>query len=402
MGADTPTLIVFSIALIIMISLLMIVFWARDGRPPVLLWLSMALLMGGASGLLVISQGQWLATPTWDRRIGAMLILVAHAFVWQAMRSLYGRKPLLIMSVVPPILWIILSDLVLTPFELFTLGACIRSLMVAAFFAAAAWELWRSRSEDLPSRRVLFWILTISAGIATLRALTTGLGGVPTSSETISNWMVFVFNFVVVLQALLVSIFSIILLRERTSMSNFQMALVDPMTGLANRRAFEAFLAAWPDLSTKPDRIVAVMFVDVDSFKQVNDYFGHEIGDRLLKAAARNLEQILGPGQRAFRVGGDEFVCILPGIDAKGAQALGDRLRTAFQFSANGVEGFSGGATLSIGVASGAAPRLGAKLSALLAEADAALRLSKQGGRNRTFLAADAAARGPQPEFADR
>ena len=385
-GADTQTLIAYSIALLTMISVLMVVLWARGNRATAYLWLAGAFMLGSLSGAMVVAVD--LLPAYWGWRIGATLVLIAYGCLWQAIRSLYDRPPLLGAVLVPPLVWVVLSDAVLTPAGLFVLGATIRSAIIVFFMSAAAWELWRARDEDLPSRKVLFWLLVVYCVLAVSRLLTTTVLSVPTPDTSLSWWLVAAFNWLGVCQALLICLFTITLQHERTARSNYRLALIDPLTGLANRRAYEEFLAGQA-ADPRAGETVAVMFVDIDNFKQVNDAYGHEIGDRILKAAADNLRSILGPYHRAFRIGGDEFVCILRGAHPNEAIAMADRLRTAFQFTVSGIDNFQGAATLSIGVAASehavVTPGL---LSSLLGEADGALRRSKNTGRNRTLLAA--------------
>nr|WP_231134914.1 bifunctional diguanylate cyclase/phosphodiesterase [Motilibacter deserti] len=146
---------------------------------------------------------------------------------------------------------------------------------------------------------------------------------------------------------------------------------IDPLTGLANKRgldrALESSLArASAGHGERAGLVLAV--IDLDYFKTVNDTAGHATGDRLLRACADAWSGLLGDGQLLARVGGDEFVLLLPGLDRAAAVALVERLRAAVP-----------GRTSTVGLAEW---EHGDSSAMLLARADAALYAGKRNGRN--------------------
>ncbi len=161
-------------------------------------------------------------------------------------------------------------------------------------------------------------------------------------------------------------------------------AFRDPLTGLPNRallgdRASQAFARAHRTASS-----VAVMAVDLDAFKLVNDGFGHRAGDMLLCAVAERLSATVRPQDTVARLGGDEFVVLMdPAADAAEAMALAERLLEALPEEIT-VEGVSHRVTASIGVALGAAPHT--SFDQLLCDADVALYCVKRAGRNSVQL----------------
>ena len=151
----------------------------------------------------------------------------------------------------------------------------------------------------------------------------------------------------------------------------------DALTGLANRRRWDEGLAAACARAAHGGPPFAVMLVDVDHFKQINDAFGHPAGDATLRALADLLRAHVRTGDLAARIGGDELAVLLPGADLDRAVRLAEQLRAAAQLlqpsrPAAGPTGVS----LSMGVASTAHSGTGAE--ALLAAADAQLYLAKQ------------------------
>jgi diguanylate cyclase (GGDEF)-like protein len=120
---------------------------------------------------------------------------------------------------------------------------------------------------------------------------------------------------------------------------------------------------------------------DLDNFKNINDRFGHRTGDRVLTLFSDCATQSLRPLDLLGRMGGDEFVALLPGVTPEIATGIAERVRDAFAGAAQEVDGHPVAATVSIGIA--AATQSGFDFDALYASADAALYRAKRNGRNR-------------------
>ncbi|MCO1653602.1 putative bifunctional diguanylate cyclase/phosphodiesterase [Pseudonocardia humida] len=152
-------------------------------------------------------------------------------------------------------------------------------------------------------------------------------------------------------------------------------ALVDPLTGLANRSAFTAALAAQRDA---PDRRFALLFLDLDDFKVVNDGLGHAAGDELLRHVATRLGRAVRPQDLCARLGGDEFAVLLPDSDDTALAVAQQLVRLlAAPVSVNGRLVHVG---VSIGLAFATA---GVSPDELLRHADAAMYAAKAAGKNR-------------------
>jgi diguanylate cyclase (GGDEF)-like protein len=128
---------------------------------------------------------------------------------------------------------------------------------------------------------------------------------------------------------------------------------------------------------------VSVLVFDLDHFKSINDRFGHAVGDDTLRLFAATARANVRATDVLARLGGEEFVAILPGGSAEAAM-VGERLRAAFQAAAVEISSRKIGATVSIGVATAAAP---AQIDPMLVHADMALYSAKKNGRNRVELA---------------
>jgi diguanylate cyclase (GGDEF)-like protein len=182
---------------------------------------------------------------------------------------------------------------------------------------------------------------------------------------------------------------AVIRLKERHE----RLAARDGLTQLYNRRAFDERLAKARAREERQGGRFAVLLLDIDHFKKLNDTFGHPAGDAALKHTARVLETHLREGDEAARYGGEEFAVILSGADAAAALPLAERVRAAIEKSHLVFEGARLAVTVSVGIA--AWPDDGKDLEALLAVADRALYAAKQGGRNRVASAARPAVAGP-------
>lgn len=159
-----------------------------------------------------------------------------------------------------------------------------------------------------------------------------------------------------------------------------RLARQDPLTGLANRAAFDEALAReWGRGGRRPAPLALLLF-DVDHFKRVNDGHGHAAGDAVLRDLAALLGGQLRPDALLARVGGEELAVVLPDAGLAEARALGERCRAAVEGHAFGFEGRSLPVTVSAGAAAREAADGGP--AALLARADARLYEAKRGGRN--------------------
>jgi diguanylate cyclase (GGDEF)-like protein len=167
--------------------------------------------------------------------------------------------------------------------------------------------------------------------------------------------------------------------------SEQQRALLDGLTGLYNRRAFDdQFTRALAQEDRAGGRLAVLLF-DIDHFKKLNDTYGHPAGDAALKSVARVLKRVLRRGDVAARYGGEEFVVILPGTDEAGGLRLAERARAALQETALVFEGATIRFTASFGLALW--PEDAREAAELLGSADRALYAAKQGGRNRVIAA---------------
>ena len=174
-----------------------------------------------------------------------------------------------------------------------------------------------------------------------------------------------------------------LLSRVRKERDNYRKAAdVDTLTGLGNRRSLEANLRSL----VQQNRAFAVLFVDADHFKSINDTFGHAAGDGVLRSLAECIRGSIRPGDTCARYGGEEFVVTAMGVNGAQANALAEQLRAAVGVCDFRLEGRK--VTISVGVAVFDPTNPDADIEALCDRADEALYAAKELGRNRVRLAA--------------
>lgn len=171
-------------------------------------------------------------------------------------------------------------------------------------------------------------------------------------------------------------------LRHETPDAEAGLAWCDPLTGLANRRRLDQDLSALLATDPRLERSAAVIMVDVDHFKAVNDAHGHAVGDEMLRQVSNAFTEQVRVDDVVYRYGGEEFCVILPGADHRSARKVADRIVMATR-RLEGVGGVR--VTVSAGVAEGP----GGRITETMAAADRALFAAKRQGRDQVADACD-------------
>lgn len=167
----------------------------------------------------------------------------------------------------------------------------------------------------------------------------------------------------------------------RLALKYERLARYDSLTGVENRMAMQMRLSDLFDKNRRANDAVAVLWMDLDRFKEINDSIGHIVGDHLLCAVAEKLSDALDGRGHVARFGGDEFILICPGVGRAGAQAVAADVLDYFRHSFD-IAGHTLSVTASIGIA--VAPQDGRDVDELLQHADMALYQAKETGRNRS------------------
>jgi diguanylate cyclase (GGDEF)-like protein len=164
--------------------------------------------------------------------------------------------------------------------------------------------------------------------------------------------------------------------------------LTDDLTGLATRRAYRAYVSGLlegPAPSEAADQRLAVLMIDVDHFKQINDRFGHDIGDAVLRQLGAILAGHVRAVDLAARLGGDEFVVVLDQVNSDVAEArAADILHSVLNHDWSSL-----GLGLEVSISLGLCMSSGDQMQTALARADRSLYEAKRSGRNKAVLASD-------------
>lgn len=177
----------------------------------------------------------------------------------------------------------------------------------------------------------------------------------------------------------------LLLLHIRQQYDLEQLAITDPLTGVLNRKGFLEHGQRLLDRQQPGDLPMAVLMMDLDHFKQINDRHGHAAGDAVLRHFARLLRAQLRPSDCTGRLGGEEFAALLPGVSEATAMRIAERLRAQLQQQAIASDAGVLHASVSIGVQLSTQPAL--PLETLLQAADRALYQAKENGRNQVVAA---------------
>ena len=166
-----------------------------------------------------------------------------------------------------------------------------------------------------------------------LRALAAAMGWMSSNNDEAGRlWLTMVF--VVALCAVIsISLGFVYMTMERAEQRNFELAMKDMLTGLSNRRAISDQLHMAVSRAQRQGQYLSVLMLDIDHFKRVNDGYGHQAGDAVLRGVARTLQSRLRAQDQIGRFGGEEFLLMLPDTHLEGATTLAEALRQAVEAS---------------------------------------------------------------------
>jgi diguanylate cyclase (GGDEF)-like protein len=262
------------------------------------------------------------------------------------------------------------------------------SAVVAAYSLLSAWELWRGRGEGLIFRLPVIVLLLVHTAFFVVRIPLADALPLPTESEEIrSGWWTFTI-FEAVFFAFCLPYLLGAMARERMVLGYKHASLVDPLTGVGNRRAFFDRGEKLLHRAAFESRPTVLLLFDLDRFKRINDTFGHHVGDQVLKAFCGTATAALRPDDLFARLGGEEFASLLPDTSLDEGLDVAERIRLDFETTALTVGANTLAATVSAGAAVSIDPSR--TLGDLIKAADRALYLAKAKGRNRVEPAGDA------------
>jgi diguanylate cyclase (GGDEF)-like protein len=361
-------------------GLLVLVYWFQDRGAWAALWWAVAGLGSGVGIVLLALHGS--APFVISDIVGPWLLDICAVLTWIAARVFNRRAVNLVLVCVGVGLWItVLAVSGAHGGERYAimLGTGISGCL----YAAAALDFWRAREERLRARWLMISALTTFSIALFLTSVGVWVSAHVASLPPINRFGVV--HFAGLAYAIVGAISLVMMLKERTEAAFKAAALIDPLTGLANRRSFMDRAQRVFDRHRVDGEPISLLALDLDRFKLINDTFGHPVGDQVLRIFAEGLSWTLRPADIAARIGGEEFVVLLPGCGIEAALVIADRIRAGFQGAGEFVNGQRVGATVSVGAVTSTSPTDG--VMALHSLADAALYVAKSSGRNRVVRA---------------
>ena len=374
MALDPPTMLTLSIALAAAAALYLAIEWRSIREPSLLFWsagfatitLGSTLALLRSSGLLLV--GIWFANG---------LLVVAHwCFLLGVARFTQTR-----LSRAWYLIFVAWMALLLLPDEPSWSKVMLlaNSLLVAVTTLRASFLL-RPHGRSLSVGAVQLRYVLLVHGLFYLAKSITAI--VPGTLIDLAAFRGEIIQISLVEGAMAIMLIALSMTgteRYRREKHIARLAARDPLTSLYNRRALEVRATRLLEY-VSPARPGALLLIDIDNFKQVNDLYGHTAGDRLLVTLSGMIRSVLPEGALAARLGGDEFVILLSNASQEQILGLGNALREQFHHAATHTFATPEAVTLSIGANLFDHPP--ASLAALIEQSDAALYQSKRGGRD--------------------
>ncbi|MFC0220611.1 diguanylate cyclase (GGDEF)-like protein [Pseudochelatococcus lubricantis] len=318
--------------------------------------------------------------------VGFAMLFFGYGAAWQAAR-LFERLPTSILQAsAGGIGWLAFS--LVASGDLLVMGRTVATTAVPVLYGALAiFELSRGRREYMPSRMPLCVALAGKSAIFVMRGLVLLAGalhtGNPVAAALPDDWAA-PMRLVSLGANIAIAYLTLSLTKERLEAEQAVQILVDPLTGLGNRRALGKYaerIVRRHAISSAP---LCVAIIDLDYFKQINDTYGHAVGDDVLRAFAERASMKLRPTDSLFRTGGEEFLCILQSAREKDAVQVMERIGRSMSGYRLGDGKAARDITVSVGVAS--SQLVGYDLEELTRAADNALYAAKRAGRNRVHV----------------
>jgi len=382
MNLDVNTLFLVTMYVEAILGLLLLFAWMQNSQIRAVAWWGCAHLLRAGSVVLFGMYGSVSGAISID--LANMILFLSFAVTWTGARVFDGRRVLPLYLFAGPVCWVIVAHLSGVGGGL-ELRALLASGIITTYTWLTAYEFWRGRGEPLVSRWPAIFMLFAHGSLFLLRTpLAAMLPWSPMNQVFESVWLT-VLSFEALLFTIAIAFILLAMAKERTEFRHRTAAMVDPLTGIANRRSFLNDGNELAKRHAANPRPSAVLLLDLDHFKSINDRFGHAIGDRVLQVFADTARANVRSADLIGRLGGEEFAAVLYDVSREKAVALAERVRSAFAEAATEVDGRPVSATVSIGMVVNEDQPL--DVPALLGQADEALYYAKERGRNRVEIA---------------
>ena len=379
---DVDPLFTVTIYVEAILGLLLLFAWVQNTAIHGVAWWGFAHLIRATSIMLFGMHGSAPDLVTID--LANALLFTSFAVTWTGARVFDGRPVEPVYLVTGAVLWLLICRLPVLADEI-DVRSLISNGIIATYSWLTAYEFWRGRSEVLLSRWAAILMLFARGSLALLCTPLIARLPLSISSDVYGSVWLIAYSFEALLLTIAIAFLQLAIGKERNELCYRIAATLDPLTGIANRRSFMQNAAQLAKrLRTNP-RPTAVLMVDLDHFKSINDRFGHAFGDRVMELFANAARQSLCSTDLLGRLGGEEFAVVLADTSRDKAMGVADRIRTSFAQAAFEVDNRPISATVSIGLA--LCQDTVFDVHELLAQADRALYFAKENGRNRVEIA---------------
>ncbi len=382
MNLDVNTLFLVTIYVEAILGLLLLFAWIQNTQIRAVAWWGCAHLVRASSVVLFGLYGSVSQAISID--LANALLFLSFAVTWTGARVFDGRPPLPVYIVAGPVVWLVICHLPSFAGDL-DLRFLLASGIITTYTWLTAYEFWRGRSEPLVSRWPAIFMLFAHGSLFLLRTPLFAMVPWASTNQMFESVWLTVLSFEALLFTIAIAFILLAMAKERTEYRHRTAAMIDPLTGIANRRSFlqdGTELMKRHNVSPCP---TGVLLIDLDHFKSINDRFGHAIGDRVLQVFADTAKANVRSSDLIGRLGGEEFAAVLYNVSREKAVALAERIRSAFAEAASDVDGRPVAATVSIGIVLTQDATF--DVPALLVQADQALYFAKERGRNRVEVA---------------
>lgn len=380
MSVDVSTLFFVTIYVESILGLLLLFVWVQNPAIRAVAWWGSAHLMRAASVTLF---GMYGTVPDFiSIDFANALLLISFGLIWTGAR-VFDRRPVSpFYAVYGAFVWICLSHIAVVA-HWPDLRGFISAAIISAYLWFTAWELSRARNDALISRWPTVLMLIAHGAVFLFRTPLSILLPFGSSAMFDSIWIA-VLSTETLLFTISIAFMLLAMAKERAEQRHKSAAMLDELTGIANRRGFFGECDGLRK-SRLAGAKTAVLLIDLDHFKSINDRFGHALGDAVLRRFSKTVSAIVRPTDLFGRIGGEEFALVAREVGSERAGTIAERIRSAFAQAAYEVDGQPVRATVSIGIA--ICESRSFDIVTLLSEADEALYRAKSTGRNRVEFA---------------
>ncbi|AXS40905.1 GGDEF domain-containing protein [Breoghania sp. L-A4] len=380
MNLDISTLLLLLGTLCFLVGITLLWVWRTTRQEVGLFWWGISFLVRAPAFPLIMARGY---IPDWisiDVAVGFLMLGLGTG--WYGSRGFSGRPMYVPVALAPLAIWLFASQVPALHDDTSNRMLLISGL-TAIYSSAVAIEFWRCANDGAFLRRGLAILFAINGGLHAVRGIYSLVSDLPYDIMNAGNGFAASMYFPSVI-LMIGALLGVALHNDRTMRALRQEAEFDSLTNVLTRKA--VFTLADREISRvqQDGGFIALLLFDLDHFKTINDSHGHQAGDMVLLRFCETIGGRLRKSDLFGRIGGEEFVAMLPDVDGPTACRIADELRRAV----DELSIVRAGQVIPVSVSIGVACARGgvAALDALMQEADEALYGAKQQGRNQVQL----------------